>query len=136
MIDNLVDKTIALLLSTAIPGLTALAGMQDNDPPLAAPYCAVYSQVQGSVGRVPIYELLTTIEYVSISGVSEKADVSAIMTAIDTALSSVPAQSVIDAALAAGFVYGPAWQHVQKTNQEVGDRRRNVRELKVFAQLA
>jgi hypothetical protein len=136
MIDNLVDSTIALLLSASIPGLTAVAGMQDNDPPLKAPYCAVYSQVQATVGRVPIYELLTTIEYVSVSGLDEKADVSGAMTAIDTALNSVPPQAVIDAALAAGFVYGPAWQHVQKTNQEVGDRRRNVRELKVFAQLA
>jgi hypothetical protein len=136
MIENAVDKTIALLLSTSIPGLTALAGMQDNDPPLAAPYCAVFSQVQGTVGRVPIYELLTTIEYVSVSGVSESADVAGVMTAIDLALTSAPPPAVEDAALAAGFVYGPAWQHVQKTNQEVGDRRRNVRELKVFAQLA
>jgi hypothetical protein len=135
VIENLVDKAIATLLGT-IPGLVVVAGMQDNDPPLAAPYCAVYSVVQATVGRSAIYELLTTVEYVSISGVSEAADVAAAMTAIDTALTSTPPSGVMTAALAAGFVYGPAWHGFQKSQQDVGDRRRTLRELKVFAAIA
>ena len=122
MIENLVDTAIAALLAT-ISGLKVVAGLQDNEPNLTTPYCAVYSNVVGYVGRNPLYELTTVIEYVSISGQDEAASVEATMTAIDTILNTSSLPTVL-------------WEAISRTQQEVGDRRRNIRELKVFAQLA
>jgi hypothetical protein len=122
VIENLVDTAIASLFST-IAGLKVVVGIQDNEPALTTPYCAVYSTVQGFVGRNPIYELLTTIEYVSISGQDEAADVETVMSEIDTILSTSSLPTVL-------------WESISRTQQDVGDRRRNVRELKTFASIS
>lgn len=125
MIENLVDTAIASLLST-ISGLKVVVGMEDNEPALTTPYCVVYSVVQTTEGTVVIYELLTVIEYNSISGQNEVADVETTMSAIDALLNSHPALS--DTGLQ--FI---GWQGIDRTQQNVGDRRRNLRELKVIA---
>jgi hypothetical protein len=119
MIENLVDSAVATMLST-IPGLVVVVGMQDNDPALVTPYCAVYSNVQNVEAKTPIFELLTTIEYVSISGQDTVTDVESVMTSIDSAMLTPPVTLKV-------------WP--LRTQQDVGDRRRNIREYKVFASL-
>ncbi len=119
MIENLVDKAIAGLLSP-ITGLKVVVGMQDNEPALTAPFCVVYSNVQSVQAKTPIYELLTVVEYESISGADAVQDVDTMVSAIDQALMSAPAELKI---------------YPLRTQQEVGDRRRTVREYRVFAAL-
>jgi hypothetical protein len=138
VIEALVDKAIASLLST-IPGLNVVVGMEDNSPNLTAPDCVVFSSVQKADGRTPIYELLTTIEYVSISGPDEVADVETTVTAIDRLLTTPPTGSLLTslaATCAALGLTGCEWDRISRTQQDVGDRRRNIRELQVFAQAA
>jgi hypothetical protein len=116
MIEHLVDNVIATLLGS-ISGLKVVVGMQDNLPALETPYCVVYSSVQSVQGRIPIYELLTTVEYESISGQDMVSDVDTAITAIDAALLTPPAELLM---------------YPLRTQQDIGDRRRNVREFKVF----
>jgi hypothetical protein len=134
MIELLVDKAIASLLAT-IDGLHVFVGFEDNEPVLETPYCVVHSVVQNADGRNPIYELVTTIEYTSISGQNGVAGVETTMTAIDTLLTTQPTSDMLAALITAGLGY-LGWQNIPKTQQDVGDRRHNIRELKVFAGLA
>ena len=131
MIENAVDQAIVSLLKR-VPGLVVLAGMQDNEPPLTTPYCAVYSNIQRFQGRIPVYELLTTIEYQSVSGQDPIVSVQNIMSQIDNLLSNQP--SDLTGLVTAPFAY-LGWESIPRTQQEVGDRRKNVRELQVFAQM-
>lgn len=136
MIENQVDKAFASLLST-IDGLTVVAGMEDNEG-LTTPYCVVYSNVQDTLGKNAIYKLLTVIEYVSISGPNAVADVASAMTAIDAVLTTQATGALLTAqraTLAALGLVDCQWEHIPKTQQEVGDRRRNLRELIVYAKL-
>lgn len=134
MIEHYVDSAIASLLAQ-IPGLNVVIGMEDNDPPLEAPYCVVYSAVEAATGRHSIYELLTRIEYESISGQDTVTADQTVLTAIDKALTIEPTPEVMALVTTTGLSY-LAWEAIGKTLQDVGDRRRNVRELKVFATLA
>lgn len=134
MIEHYVDAAIASLLAQ-IPGLSVVVGMEDNDPPLKTPYCVVYSAVESAQGRHAIYELLTRIEYESISGLDTVTAGDQILTAIDRALTIEPEPDVLAMVTTTGLSY-LAWESIGKTLQDVGDRRRNVREIKVFAGLA
>jgi hypothetical protein len=132
-IDKLVDQAIANALAGSISGLKVLIGMQDMEPVLETPYCAVFSVLNRFTGRTPIYELMTTIEYVSISGQDTVAEVSSAMTSIDTLIST--------GADLSGFNFAPglrylAWESINRSQQEVGDRRKNIRELLVRATTA
>lgn len=134
MIESLVDNAIAALLRT-ISGLKAVAGMSDNTPELTTPFCVVYSNVQGFVGKTPVYELLTTIEYETIPGPDSVASVAAVMSSIDSILNTQPTSAVLAGLPLSGLTY-LGWESIQRTQQEPGERRKNVRELKVFAQLS
>ena len=134
MIDRFVDKAIASLLAT-IQGLKVLIGAEDIEPPLAVPFCVVYSDVEAMTGRKPIYHLLTRIEYNSIAGLDAMAQTEPAMTAIDNLISPGGDYSSNSAVSAAGLVY-LAWEAIARSSQEFGDRRKNVRELLVQAQLS
>jgi len=131
MIENAVDQAIVSLLKR-ISGLVVLAGMQDNEPPLQTAWCAVYSHIERFQGRVPIYELLTTIEYQSISGQDPVSSVQNVMGQIDALLLTQP--SDLTGLAVAPFVF-LGWESIPRTQQDVGDRRKNIRELSVFAQM-
>jgi|SRR5215475_2367686 len=131
MIENAVDQAIVSLLKR-VSGLVVLAGMQDNEPPLITPYCAVHSQIQRFAGRTPIYELLATIEYQSVSGQDAIANVESVMSSIDDLISVQPTDTTGLATAPFAFL---GWESIPRTEQDVGDRRKNIRELQVFAQL-
>jgi hypothetical protein len=135
MVEYLVDQAISALISASVPGLTALAGLQDDEG-VSTPYCAVYSRVEAVEGRTAVFQLLTTVELVSISGQDPVAYVNATMTAIDRALTTQPSPLVLASLPLSNFAYGPTWEHIPRTANEVGDRRRNVRELQVYASLS
>jgi hypothetical protein len=134
MIDRFVDKAIASLLAT-IQGLKVLVGAEDIEPALAVPFCVVYSDVTAMTGRTPIYHLLTRVEYNSIAGLDTMAQTEPMMTAIDNLISPGGDYSSNPAVSAAGLVY-LAWEAIARSSQEFGDRRKNVRELLVQAQLS
>lgn len=131
MIENAVDQAIVSLLQR-IPGLVVLAGMQDMEPPLTTPYCAVYSNIQRFQGRKPVYELLCTIEYQTISGQDPATSVENIMTQIDNLISVQPSDLTGLATAPFAFL---GWESIPRSEQNVGDRRKNIRELHVFAQM-
>ena len=133
MIENAVDQAIVSLLQT-IPGLDVLAGMQDNEPPLQTAYCAVHSNIQRFQGRTPVYELLTTIEYQSISGQDPVTQIENIMSQIDQVIATQPSNTVLAGLDTAPFLF-LGWESIPRSEQNVGDRRKNVRELQVFAQM-
>lgn len=132
-IDKLVDQAFvnALRANVTIAGFQVLIGMQDMEPPLQTPYCAVFSVINRFSGRNPIYELTTTIEYVSISGQDSVANVAEIMAAIDTFLNLGTDLSTGNFATGLRYL---SWESITRSQQEVGDRRKNVRELVVYAQ--
>jgi hypothetical protein len=134
MIENLVDKAIAALLAT-ISGLNVVIGMEDPYPNLQAPFCVVHSVVDSFDGKTPVYKLLTTIEYESIPGPDSVANVVSVMSSIDTVLSTQPSGAVLATLPLSGMTY-LAWKAINKTQQEAADRRKNVRELQVFAQMS
>lgn len=134
MIEALVDKAIASLLST-IQGLKVVVGMGDPFPLLKTPFCVVFSNVISFEGRTPIYSLQTTIEYETISGANTVASVQNVMSSIDTVIGTQPSALVLAGLQTAGLTY-LSWQAISKTQQDPGDRRKNVRELQVFAQLS
>jgi hypothetical protein len=131
MIDHTVDQAIASLLAT-ISGLKVVVGMADNYPVLETPYLAVYSQIQGFSGRIPIYELLTTIEYQTISGQDMVSDVENVMSQIDALIGPGGDRSATPGVNTAGLRY-LAWESIDRGIQEPGDRRKNIRELLVRA---
>ena len=134
MIDRTVDKAIASFLGT-IPGVLVVVGAEDNYPPLQTPYLVVYSNIQGFSGRIPIYELLTTIEYQSISGQDLIANVENIMSQIDVLIGPGGNYSKLAGVTTIGLTY-LAWESISRGVQDVGDRRKNIRELLVKATLA
>jgi len=134
MIDRFVDKAIASLLAT-IHGLEVFVGAEDIEPALSAPFCVVYSEVTGMSGRSPVYNLITRIEYNSIAGFDAMVQTEPIMTQIDSLISLGGDYSTNPAVSAAGLNY-LAWEAILRTAQEFGDRRKNIRELEVKAQLS
>jgi hypothetical protein len=132
MIEQLADTAIVNLLRASVPGLNVTAGLADNDPELQTPCAVVYSVIEESVGRNPVAKLKTTIEYYSVSGQDAAFDVAATMTLIDAALSTAPTAEIIEALPPTGLRF-LGWAPLPKTNQEVGDRRKTIRELTVFA---
>lgn len=134
MIDRFVDKAIASLLET-IQGLKVFVGAEDIEPALAVPFCVVYSDVSGMSGRKPVYHLISRIEYNSIAGLDAIAQTETVMSAIDALISPGGDYSSNPAVSAAGLQY-LAWESIGRSSQEFGDRRKNVRELEVKAQLS
>jgi hypothetical protein len=134
MIDRTVDQAIASLLAT-IPGIKVVAGMEDNYPVLETPYLVVYSQIQSFSGRTPIYQLLTTIEYQTISGQDMVADVATVMSQVDALIGPGGDHSATPGVNTAGLRY-LAWESIDRGLQDVGDRRKNIRELLVHATMA
>jgi hypothetical protein len=134
MIDRTVDQAIASLLAT-IPGLKVVVGMEDNYPALETPYLAVYSQIQGFSGRTPIYQLLTTIEYQTVSGQDMVANVETVMGQIDALIGPGGDRSTMPGINTAGLRF-LAWESIDRGLQEPGDRRKNIRELLVHATMA
>lgn len=132
MIDRLVDQAIASLLEQ-IPGLKVSVGMEDNYPVLETPYCVVYSNITRFTGRKPIYELITLIEYVTISGQDLAANVENILSQIDRLIS--PGADYSGTVTTTGL-RSLLWESINRSQQEIGDRRRNTRELLVRATLA
>jgi hypothetical protein len=135
MVEHLVDQAISALLAASVPGLTALPGLQDDEG-VQTPFCAVYSRVEEVNGKTAVFMLLTTVELVSISGQDPVAYVNATMTAIDRALTTQPSPLVLATLPLSNFSYGPTWEHIPRTQNEVGDRRRSIRELHVYAALS
>jgi hypothetical protein len=133
MIENLVDKVFVALLQT-ISGLSVYPGMGDNSPALQAPFCVVWSDIESYEGREPVFTLKTTIEYESIPGVDTVNNVESVMSSIDHVLSNQPSGGVISGLPLSAFNLF-CWEEIQSSKQEPGDRRKNIRELKVFAQL-
>jgi hypothetical protein len=131
MIDHTVDQAIASLLAT-IPGLVIVVGMEDNYPVLQTPYLVIYSQIQGFSGRAPIYRLLTTIEYQTISGQDMVANVENVMAQVDALIGPGGDHSATPGVNTVGLRY-LAWESIDRGMQEVGDRRKNIRELLVHA---
>jgi hypothetical protein len=131
MIDHTVDQAIASLLAT-IPGLVVVVGAEDNYPVLQTPYLVVYSQIQGFSGRTPIYRLLTTIEYQTISGQDMVSDVENVMSQVDALIGPGGDHSATPGVNAAGLRY-LSWESIDRGLQDVGDRRKNIRELLVYA---
>jgi len=134
MIDHIVDLAIASLLAT-IPGLKVVVGMGDNYPILETPYLAVYSQIQGFSGRTPIYHLLTTIEYQTISGQDMVSDVETVMSQVDALIGPGGDHSATPGVSTVGLRY-LGWESIDRGLQEPGDRRKNIRELLVRATMA
>jgi len=132
MIDRLVDKAVASLLST-ISGLKVLVGAEDIEPALETPFCVVHSDIQSMTGRTPVYSLLTRIEYNSIAGQDSMASTDPVMTSIDSLVGPGGDYSANPAVSAAGLAY-LAWESIPRSSQEFGDRRKNIRELAVKAQ--
>ena len=132
MIDRTVDKAIASFLGT-IPGLSVVVGAEDNYPVLETPYLVIYSNINGFTGRIPIYELLTTIEYQSISGQDLVANVENIMSQVDALIGPGGDHSATPGVNTSGLSY-LAWESISRGVQDVGDRRKNIRELLVRAQ--
>jgi hypothetical protein len=130
-IDRTVDQAIASLLAT-VPGLVVVVGAEDNYPVLQTPYLVVYSQIQGFSGRVPIYRLLTTIEYQTISGQDMVTDVETVMGQIDVLIGPGGDHSSMPGVNAAGLRY-LGWESIDRGLQDVGDRRKNIRELLLHA---
>ena len=131
MIERYVDTAIANLLRT-ISGLQVFEGLQDNEPPLGTPYCAVFSNVVEITGRLPVYALLTTIEYVTVSGQDTAQNVIAIMTQIDKLIG--PGANYTGTIPTPGL-NGCRWESIGRSEQQVGDRRKVIRELAVKATL-
>ena len=129
MIERYVDTAIANLLRT-ISGLQVYEGLQDNEPPLETPYCAVFSNVTEISGRLPVYGLLTTIEYVTVSGQDVATNVIDVMTQIDNLIG--PGADYSGTIQTPGLS-GCRWQAIGRSEQQVGDRRIIIRELTVKA---
>ncbi len=135
MIDALVDSTVAAYLSGVLaasgyPSFTVVTGLEDNLPDLACPYLVVHSVIDRFQGRNPVFQLRTSIELHSVTGMEPVADLEALMTVVDRAL--ITQQKV--AVLTPGLVY-LGWEAVQRSQQTPGDRRMNLREIEVFSQL-
>jgi len=136
MIDNDVDNAIASLLAaslTAIAGLTIVAGLQDNLPALQTPYLAVYSNIEKYEGRTHVFTLKTCVEYVSLSGVENKTTVHDTMSAVDATLGTPPTAPILALVVTTGLKY-LSWEAVERSTQDIGDRRNNKREFIVFSE--
>lgn len=131
MIERYIDTAIANLLRT-ISGLQVYEGLQDNEPPLETPYCAVFSNVTEVTGRLPVYSLLTVIEYVTVSGQDIAANVIGVMTQIDKLIG--PGADYTGTVPTPGL-NGCRWEAIGRSEQQVGDRRKVIRELAVKATL-
>ena len=134
MIEYMVNLAIASLLSTG-SGLKVVAGIENNDSIVTLPYCVVYSQVDRVEGNSTMYVLDTTIEFQSIISPDDATIVNVAMTEIDRLINSQPAPEVLSSLTLTGLSF-IGWEGVTKTKQAPGDRCRNVRELKVYAQLS
>ena len=136
MIDNLVDNALATLLRaslTGIAGLSVVTGIQDNMPDLETPYLVIYSDIEKAEANKPVFTLKTIIEYVTLSGIEGQATIQTTMTAVDAALSNTPLPAIEAQVVTTGLRY-LAWQAIERSQENVGDRRKNVRELTVFAE--
>jgi hypothetical protein len=133
MIDRLVDKAVASLLET-ISGLSVFVGAEDNEPQLQTPFCVVWSNVTAVSGREPVYSLETQIEYNSISGQDPIATTENIMSQIDALISPGGNYSGQAGIVTAGLKY-LAWESLARSQESVGDRRKNMRALLVHAQM-
>lgn len=132
MIDRLVDKAIASLLGT-ISGLEVEIGAEDIEPALTTPFCVVHSEITGFSGRKPIYNLISHVEYNSIAGQDSMVQTDSMMTQIDGLMGPGGNYSSNPAVSAAGLSF-LAWESINRSSQEYGDRRKNIRELLVKAQ--
>ncbi len=79
MIDYLVDSTVAAYLSgelaaSGYASFTVVPGLADNLPELACPYLVVHSAIEKFAGRHPVFQLRTTIELHSVTGVEPIAE--------------------------------------------------------------
>lgn len=136
MIDALVDQTLAAYLqgtlaASGYPSFSVVIGMEDNTPNLTTPYLVVYSAIERYAGRNPVFELRGHIEMHSVTGMETVSEIEAIMSVIDQALLKQQNVSVPTP----GLVYF-GWQGIQRSELTPGDRRRNLREIQVFTQLA
>jgi hypothetical protein len=134
MIDALVDSTVAAYLSSALAAsgyssFTVVTGIEDNLPDLACPYLVVHSAIERFYGRDPVFELRTQIELHSVSGVEPVSDLTALMSVIDKALIGRVELSNSNLAYS-------GWEGIERSEQTPGDRRLNLREIHVFAQLS
>ena len=140
MIDNFVDIAVASLLqastsASGVQGLTVIVGLEDNVPDLLTPYLVIYSNVISQDAKNPVYTLKTTIDLVTLSGVADEDFVANTMTIIDNVLDNQPSPAILAQVNTTGLVH-LSWHDIDKSTQEVGDRRKDVRELKTFAQLS
>ena|ERR1700758_1028310 len=136
MIDALVDSTVAAYLSGVLAGsgyasFTVVTGIEDSLPDLACPYLVVHSAIERFQGRHPVFQLRTSIELHSLTGMTPVSDLEAVMTAVDQALISQQNVSVPTS----GLVY-LGWEAITRSEQTPGDRRINLREIEVFSQLS
>lgn len=134
MIDRIVDQAIVSLLET-IQGLKVLVGAENIEPALQTPFCAVHSEITGMSGRKPIYSLTTRIEYNSIAGLDSMAQTDLVMNQIDSLIGPGGDYSATPGVSTAGLDF-LGWEAVGRSSQEWGDRRKNIRELQVKAQLS
>ena len=138
MIDNNVDIAVASLLkasTSGVQGLTVVVGIEDNMPDLVTPYICVYSSVVKEDGNTPVYTLNTKIDCVTLSDITPKAYVENLMSIVDNALDNPPSPAIQAQVITTGLAY-LGWHAIDKSTQEVGDRRTDVRELQTFAQLS
>jgi len=138
MIDNLVDVAVSSLLeacTSGVQGLTVIEGIEDNVPDLVTPYLVVYSNVIKEDGRTPVYTLNTKIDLVTLTGVSDEAFVANTMSIIDAALSNQPSPAILAQVTTTGLSHC-SWKTIERSTQEIGDRRTDVRELEVNAGLS
>ena len=138
MIDNFVDVEIASLLkasTSGVQGLTVVVGIEDNQPDLVTPYICVYSSVRSQDGKTPVYTLNTKVECVTVTDTTDKSYVENLMSIVDNALTNPPSPAIQAQVIQDGLAYC-GWHCINQSTQEVGDRRTDVRELEVFAQLS
>jgi hypothetical protein len=136
MIDALVDSTVAAYLSGVLAAsgyssFTVVTGMENNEPELACPYLVVHSAIESFQGRDPVFQLRTTIELHSLSGIEPVSELEKLMSVIDEAL--IDQQNVNVPTV--GLVY-LGWEAITRSEQTPRDRRINLRELQVFSQLS
>jgi hypothetical protein len=140
MIDNLVDAAVATLLKATLASsgyttVTVIEGIEDNMPDLVTPYLVTYSNVISHEGKTPVYKLNTKIDLVTLSGISEEVFVANVMSVVDATLNNQPSPAILAQINTTGLSL-LWWQAIAKSTQEVGDRRRDVRELETIAQLS
>jgi hypothetical protein len=141
-IDRAVDLALQSYLQASVGSgsgmgsVTIVTGEEDNYPNLTCPYLVIYSNVESFIASNPIFTLTSTIELVTVQGETPTADVDGFMNQVDFALTNeTPTQEVMSQTVTTGLSF-LGWQAISKTQQNVGEKRSNVRQLVVHAKLA